>query len=64
MKGILGIEKIIFKLVLKSQLPDINLAISSPFIFCARLENIVGAISGYLSITRIKILSKNQSILE
>jgi hypothetical protein len=60
----LGIEKTIFQLVLKSQLPDINLAISSPFIFFAKLENIVGAISGYLSITRIKILSKNKSILE
>ena len=44
MKGSLGIEKITLHLVLKLQLPDIKLAISSPLMLFARLEKIVGAI--------------------
>jgi hypothetical protein len=61
-KGILGILRITLKVVIKEAFPDINFAISSPFMLLAKLENIFGAISGNLFRTSIKILSKNKSI--
>ena len=61
-KGILGICRIILKVVTNDAFPDINFAISSPLMLLAKFVNIFGAISGNLANTSIKTLSKNKSI--